>query len=222
MVEAKENRLFISLFRYYTWLLFRRRFNGVWLKNDYSAQPGGPVIYYSNHNSWWDGLIPFLLNEFLWHHNGRALIEEHQIHKYPFFKRIGAFSVNRNHRRDVISALRFAAGSLKRPNACLYLFPEGKIQPFEASLQPTFEGGLTWLSFHRSDLDIVPIALYIHTMHSDKPRLLIHIGEALRFNAKQTQYKKERTACFQNALGGYLRHINSPEQPGKMGFHKWI
>lgn len=222
MIEAKENRLFIRLFRYYTWYLFRRRFDGVWIKNDHTAQSGVPVIYYLNHNSWWDGLIPFLLNEFLLHHNGRALMDEEQILKYPFFKRIGAFSVNRHHKRDVITALRYAANGLKRPNASLYLYPEGELQPFEASLNPTFEGGLTWLSFQRKDLDVVPIAIYIHTMQSDKPRLLIHIGEALQLNSQQFKDKNERTIYLQNALKYYIKRTISNSSPEEQGFEKLI
>lgn len=222
MVEAKENRFFIFLFRYYTRLLFKRRFDGVWLKSSYEPRGGTPVIYYSNHNSWWDGLIPFLLNEFLWGHNGRAMMEEDQIRNYSFFRRIGAFSVNRKDRRDVISSLRYATESLKREHPCLYLYPEGKIVPFHESLEPTFEGGLTWLAYHRADLDVVPVGLYIHTMQSDKPRLLIRIGEALKLPSGEDSDNRSRTAFLEDSLGNYLKEISVRSEPEAMGFRRWV
>jgi len=77
--------------------------------------------------------------------------------------------------------MRYAVESMKRPNASLYIYPQGKIVPF-TTVKPEFKKGIGWLAKKIPDADIVPIAIYIHTEESDKPRLEIFIGEAVEVN----------------------------------------
>lgn len=166
------------MFRWYTLLLFKRRFHAVWIRQKYRPTGHSRTIYYLNHNSWWDGLIPFLLNEFRFHQNARALMEDQQIRRYPFFSKIGAFSVDRQHPRKTVTSMRYAVQSMMRENASLFIYPEGKINPAGSPI--AFEGGLAWLysRMNREVIDFVPVAIKIHTMHHDKPELFIDVGES--------------------------------------------
>ena len=175
-IPAQESKLITSLFGWYTKWLFRSRFKRVWLKQSYRPASDSRTIYYLNHSSWWDGLIPLLLNRNLFHQRGRAMMEDKQMLRYRFFRRIGAFSVNLENPRHSLPSLRYALDSMKRENASLYIYPEGKIVPFTVD-KPVFQGGLTWLSDRLPEVDVVPVGIYIHTMRGSKPELHISIGE---------------------------------------------
>ena len=95
-------------------------------------------LYVANHCSFWDGI---LLNEMLRRHRAQPLycmIEEPQVRKHPFFRRIGGFSIDRGRPRDIRSAIDYASdllngtvrgASRNRNAAALVVFPQGEIQP---------------------------------------------------------------------------------------------
>src|SRR5690554_4212837 len=131
-----------------------------------------------NHNLWWDALLPLYLNRSFFKQHPRAMMEERQMLEYKFFSKIGAFSVSLNDSRSQICSLRYALESMKRPNASLYLFPEGKLTPASAS-KPKFKDGLAWLYKQCDQVDFVPIVFYTHAFRGSKPELYINIGESI-------------------------------------------
>lgn len=202
-IPAKESPLFISVFRYYTWFLFKRRFKAVWLKQNYHPQKKSKTIYYLNHHSWWDGLIPFLLNEFRFHQQARAIMEDTQMRKYGLFQKIGAFSVNLENKRSIATSLRYAVRSFERPNASLFIYPQGTITPAGSTLE--FEGGLTWLSQQLPRVDVVPIGIHIHTIRHDKPELHLHTGNPVSVNSNNS--KEKITKKFEQELAVILESL---------------
>ncbi|CAN5346831.1 hypothetical protein BH23BAC3_BH23BAC3_16390 [soil metagenome] len=183
-LPARESTLFSKLFEWYTDWLFWRRFDTIHIQSDYKPDPGQKTIYYLNHSSWWDGLIPFLLNQKKFRQNARGMMEDKQLHRYPFFRRLGVFSINLSSPRSSMQSMRYAVKSMQRPNASLYIYPQGKIVPFSID-NLNFQKGIGWLAKKIPDADIVPVAIYIHTKKSDKPRLEILVGEKVEINRKQ-------------------------------------
>lgn len=202
-IPADESPLFIKGFRIYTHLLFKRRFSKVWLKQDYHPDEQSKTIYYLNHHSWWDGLIPFLLNEYRFHQKARAMMEKKQMQKYPFFKKIGVFSIDREDKKQAIRSLRYAVESFERPNASLFIYPEGTITPTGSPMQ--FEGGLAWLSRQLPEVDVVPIGIYIHTIRNDKPELHLEVGAPVQ--AEKTLSNDEQIRRFEQALETILTNL---------------
>lgn len=204
-IPAKESSFFIKIFRIYIRLLFKRRFKQVWLRQEYVPKPDSRTVYYLNHHSWWDGIIPLLLNEYRLHQNARALMEDKQMRQYPFFKKIGAFSINRDDPRKAITSLRYAVQSMKREGASLFLYPEGKITPPGSKM--TFEGGISWLHSKVPEVDFVPIGIYMHTIRHDKPELHLHIGEAVDLD--QGLNNDEKTRHLENKLSQILKQLKN-------------
>lgn len=202
-IPAKESSIFIKFFRLYTWLLFKWRFKTVWLKQEYDPTPNCKTIYYLNHHSWWDGLIPLLLNEFRFNQHARALMEDKQMNKYSLFQRIGAFSINRDDPRQAITSLRYAVQSFQREKASLFIYPEGTITPVGSKMN--FEGGISWLSRQLPHVDIVPIGIYIHTIRHDKPELHLHVGNPVP--VEETMSGKERIQLFEKHLNRILEKL---------------
>lgn len=221
-IPANESKLFITVFRQYVWWLFRRKFNAVYVRQDYIPTSSSRSMYYGNHNSWWDGLIPLLLNEFILKQQARAIMEDKQMKKYPFFKWIGAFSVDRENSRRAIYTLRYALQTMKRDNAALYLYPEGTIVPFIRSLQPSYEGGLTWLAAKLNnldvdvDVDVVPMHIYINTYNSHKPELLIWLSNPVQIPDKQPN--EVIKAQLSATSGCRLRSMCSILDPAEEGY----
>ena len=220
-IPAKESPLFIKVFRWYTWLLFKRRFENVWLKQEYSPCSECKTIYFLNHHSWWDGLIPLLLNEFRFHQQARALMEDKQMQEYSLFQKIGAFSINREDPKKAIRSLRYAVNSFERDHSSLFIYPEGTITPAGSSMD--FEGGLAWLSDKLPEVDLVPVAIYMHTIRYDKPELHLHVGQRLRSYDKLSS--EERTHRFEDKLDQMISDLRQKagfQNDEKIGFERMI
>ncbi len=182
-MHDKYSPLFTRVFYWYALSLFRRRFQCIWLDNTKYPPEGNSALFIGNHNSWWDALIPLLLNEKVFRMKGRAMMDEQQLKRYPFFRRLGTFSINREKPRKAMASLQHAARILNEAppgdGIGLWVYPEGKLVSPETPI--TLENGLIWLA-RRMDLtqcDIIPFATHMHTMRSDKPELFIKIGSPI-------------------------------------------
>ena len=134
-------------------------------------------------------------------------MEHKQMRQYPFFSRIGAFSINLEDPRSSIKSLRYAVDSMKRENACLFIYPEGKLTPVSDSL-PEFKEGLSWLYQKMDEIDFVPIVFYIDHSKSDKPDLYISIGESV--NRDLVKNKSELTSSvFEIKIHALLASLKS-------------
>lgn len=178
-IPASEKPWFIWLFGWIVTWLFHRHFSKVHVDLNYTPTQGTQTLYYLNHTSWWDGLIPLYLKQRYLHQPSRAMMEDRQMRQYRFFRWIGAFSVHLHDPRAAIPSLRYAVESLKRPGSCLFIYPEGAISPPSDSL-PTFKNGIGWIVHNtrreRLALDVVPVSVFIHTMRRSKPECHIRVG----------------------------------------------
>lgn len=175
-IAAKESGWFIRLFELYVRNLFWRRFRSVRIHADYLPEPEERTIYYLNHSSWWDGLIPFLLNQKVFRQKARAMMEDKQMKRHRFFRKIGAFSVNLQDQRSTIRSLRYAIRSMERKNASLFIYPEGRIVPFSTG-KPEFKEGLPWVISKLEGVRVVPIGIYTAHLTGDKPDLFLKVGK---------------------------------------------
>lgn len=139
--------------------------------------------------------------------------------EHPFFKKIGAFSVNLHNSRNTIHSLRYAVESMKRPRSSLFIFPEGKIISFSTK-RPDFKKGLAWIVSKCPDADVVPVGIYIHTAASDKPELFLFIGKAVSFQGESNLDTIHTT--LETGLGNVLGQLASKSHSDSEYFHKLI
>jgi len=180
-IPAKESAFYIHFFAWYSKFLTRIRFQNVFIENRY--EPGGDskTIYFLNHSSWWDGLIPLLLNHFVFKQKARALMEDKQMRNHPFFSKIGAFSINLDEPRATIQSLRYALSSLERENSSLFIYPEGEFgDGCEQNIK--FKPGLAWLVKRLPFVDIVPVAIHQNNFRHSKSELFISVGKNIDFD----------------------------------------
>lgn len=187
-LNTEASSLFIFFFRYYVKLLFYRRFNKVWLDQNYHPDENKSTVYYLNHNSWWDGIIPLLLNEFRFGQRAGAIMDEVQLKKYPFFRKIGAYAIDRGNPRKAIKTLQWTADYLSQKGTCVFIYPQGSLTDPRQPI--SFESGLCWIYDHCREVDFVPIALHQNTYHSDKPTLHIKTGVPAAIDPALPRHKK--------------------------------
>lgn len=214
-IPAKESKLFIALFDFYVRSLFWRRFDQVLLDQHYHPSAESKTIYYLNHTSWWDGLIPFLLNQKVFKQKARAMMEDKQMMQHSFFSKIGAFSVNLDNPRSSVRSLRYAVVSMERAQSSLFIYPEGKIVPF-FSEKPSFRPGLGWISNRVPDADVVPIGIYITTATSDKPTLYIKVGKPVK--ADHSLDSETLNEVFETEMKDLLQQLQSDAHLGSNHF----
>lgn len=124
-------------------------------------------------------------------------MEDKQMGQYPFFSRIGAFSVNLKDSKATLKSLRYALESLNRTNASLFIYPEGKIKPV-TEVDPDFKKGLAWLYSKTEKIEFVPVYIYMHSFRSSRHELYINIDKPVSFDASLN--RNELTALFESSL----------------------
>jgi 1-acyl-sn-glycerol-3-phosphate acyltransferase len=210
VLPAAVSKSFNRLFKPYAMWLYRRRFDAVYYKGDYRPGSLDSTVWYMNHYSWWDALTPFLLNELIHRQNLRAIMDEVQVRNYPFFRKLGAFSVDRTNPRKAVQSLRYAADCLTHDRTGLYIFPQGAIRP-EMERPIKFESGLAWLYQSCPSIDFVPIVTTMNTRYSDRPRLFIRSGIPIK---KSTNDRDQLTNVLSQALEALMDdlHITAEEE----------
>lgn len=194
-IPARESSFVIWFFKWYSWFLAKRRFRSFNVRNRYSRLPSKSTLYILNHHYWWDGLTPLILNEFLFHQHARAVMEDKQMIEFPFFAKIGAFSINRSNPKQAMNSLKYGAKWLDNSDTCLFLYPEGKFsQPHE---RIEIEPGITKLLEWSKDSDLVNISMHISYQKESKPDIFIDISPAIQ---RPSSLSKQETLYQLNDL----------------------
>jgi 1-acyl-sn-glycerol-3-phosphate acyltransferase len=199
MLEANKNRLFETIFSIYNRNLLKRRFStfrvsGFDLLHDFTL----PRIIYCNHSSWWDGLVAFQISRKA-ALNSYVMMEEKQLKRYYFFRKLGAFSINRDNPRQALESLNYAIRLLRSKIVCnLWIFPQGEIVSNE--LRPIFfYQGLSKIVEKVGQCIVTSLSIRYEFLGNFKPEIFVKIAEpefirpAINFNHKMmTQNFVER------------------------------
>ena len=135
--------------------------------------PGG-VLALANHSCWWDLFLAHALNEAI-PADGYGMMEHFNLRRFGFFRRIGAFSVDRTDPRSVRESLDHAAELLRRPRSLVWIFPQGTILANDH--RPlSFQAGLRALIRRAGRLRIATVALRYEFWQEERPEALVRFG----------------------------------------------
>ncbi|WP_416149621.1 lysophospholipid acyltransferase family protein [Salipaludibacillus sp. HK11] len=229
MIKANKKPLFENIFHSYNKYLLRRSFHQISLSKNSTVPTEKQGIYLINHSSWWDSLILFYLNQEKLKLDAIAMMAEEGIERFPFFAKIGAFSVNPSSRKSLMESLHYASDQLHEEKH-LFLFPQGEEVHLEK--RPfNFFSGAAYLQESVSSTPVIPIVFYHGLFHHQLPEWFIHIGTPIEFDQETT--RKEKTVVFEKQLEyelDYLKQMIIADQPkqfqtllkGKQGIgHRW-
>jgi len=159
-----------------------------------------PVIFYSNHSSWWDGYLAHIIIRQVYNLNPYLMMDEQQLKKYWFFSWAGCFGVNRQNAREALKSLEYIATELpQKAGRSLWMFPQGEITPQEA--RPLgFHSGLAYLIRRLGNCYVYPVSLRYEFMREQYPDIFVSVGPALHFEAGQKIQLKGLTTTLEQTL----------------------
>ncbi len=133
------------------------------------------VVLLANHSSWWDLFYVHFLNQTI-PLDGYGMMEHFNLTRFGFFRRIGAYSVDRTDPASVRESMDYTIELLARPRAGVWIFPQGSIlgndvRPIE------FQGGLRVLLKRAKRLRVVPVAFRYEFWQDERPEALVRFGE---------------------------------------------
>lgn len=204
MIKAKKKKSFELAFDSYLKPLLRSSFSNIFGRG-IGAPADQPVIFIANHSSWWDGLIFFYLNKKFWKHDIHMMMHESGLTRYPYFRFLGAFSINRKKPKDILSSLSYAEQLLSAGKSVV-LFPQG--DEFHQESRPlTFHNGVVYLLERCPDIPVIPISLYYSFRHERKPEVWINQKEAIFYPAIPGRSRKEKTAFLETFCTSQLDEL---------------
>ncbi|WP_216830481.1 lysophospholipid acyltransferase family protein [Alkalihalobacterium elongatum] len=191
MIKAKKSPVFETLFHQYNKNLLSKSFSQIKLRNDSIFNSTKPTLFLLNHSSWWDGLISFHLAKTLFSIDSYAMMEDKGLVAYPFFKRLGAFSIQLQSVKEIVASLRYAEQLLSQ-NKGVWMFPQGQEEHLEK--RPlSFKNGAAYLIEKVPTIQVVPITYYYTFSGQQLPYLYIHVGRNLVFSGKTSSRKQLTT-----------------------------
>ncbi|WP_019914975.1 lysophospholipid acyltransferase family protein [Paenibacillus sp. HW567] len=206
MLEAAKSKSFDKWFyRYNSLYLLRRHFHFLGFSGELqpAAAVGRPILYIMNHSSWWDGLLAYHAAGQLTDSRHYFMMEEEQLRKYAFFRKLGAYSINRSSIGDLRASLRYTA-RLLHEGGHVWIYPEGEIRPLGHSPLSLKEGAALVLGLcpHAA---VVPVTLYHGLFRHSKPEATLLAGAPLLL-AWQSIERSEISGYLETALRTQLHH----------------
>ena len=171
----------LAFFCLYLRRYFARNFTAVRVSKTSAPAPSWnrPVIFYSNHPSWWDPIFYMLLGQdHLRIREGYGPMDAEMLEKYGFFRRLGIFGVEAGTRRGAATFLRTSLAVLERPGATLWLTAEGEFT--DSRRRPVvLRPGLAHLAARLDRALVVPLALEYPFWNERRPEALARFGEPI-------------------------------------------
>ncbi|RLQ95219.1 lysophospholipid acyltransferase family protein [Falsibacillus albus] len=175
MITPRKNSRFEWLLKKFVHFQLKKHFYRIWLI-DLRKKPSSlkGKMYLANHSSWWDGLIVFYLNQVVIKEDSYAMMSQEGMERFPFFRKIGAFSVNSKSPKAIHKSLKFAMALLEAGRS-VWIFPQGEEEHLEK--RPlSIKNGTPYIVKRVKNIDIIPVALYYTYRHDQRPELFIRIG----------------------------------------------
>lgn len=168
MIYPKHSLLFPQLFRWYSLIEIRRKFEKHEIICLNEQETDLPVLLICNHISWWDGFWMLHLNMKLWKRKFYVLMDENNLAKNKWLSYAGAFSSDR---QTIRKSLNLCEEILQNRNHVLLYFPQGRLQSlYDHELK--FKRGADYLIRHiGQDFTIILVANIIEYNKHKKPTI---------------------------------------------------
>ncbi len=155
--------------------LFAIRVQGLQaLRERLDDEPGG-TLFLANHSCWLDLFLVHFLNELI-PVDGYGMMEHANLVRFGFFRRIGAYSVDRTSLGGLRESLDYTSRLLEGPRAGVWIFPQGLIRGNDA--RPLdFRPGLRAIIRRERRIRVVAVALRYEFWQDERPEAFVRFGE---------------------------------------------
>lgn len=212
-----------KLFNYYLYWNFKKHFENVFCQG-LSKLDGlkTPLLFVSNHVSWWDGFFLFEIQ--------RRVRPEARLYtialektclENPILPRMGVLPLqpgNPGSLKALLNHLREIRAVVAPEELVISFFPQGKIAPsFRAELG--FQRGVEKIISAVTPVTVVPIGIHIEPMTGKKPTAILSIGDpspcATLRDAQEVEIK------VQGALELVFQNLHSNGEALPSEFEGW-
>ncbi|EWG10948.1 lysophospholipid acyltransferase family protein [Cytobacillus firmus] len=201
MIEAKKDVIFDKLFSIFHKRLMSFSFDKVYWQNT-GIQPASPAIFVCNHSSWWDGLIYYQLTKSVIQQDLHIMMHEQGLKQFPYFKKLGAFSINSSSPKETLKTMKYAEKLLKNGSS-IWIFPQG--DEFHLEKRPLhFQQGPLYLQEKLPEIPLIPVAFYYSFSHKRKPEVWISAGSPLYSKDLPGSSRREKTASLEKTCTNLL------------------
>ncbi len=207
MIVAQKRRMFEHTFNVLNrWLLFQS-FHRIYIRMPSSEiQLQRPTVYYVNHSNWWDALLIFQLNYSLLRQQAHGMMSEEGLKQFPFFRKLGVYSINRKSLRDIKQSLDYTVGLLQEPDQSVWIFPQGDV--FHQESRPlTFLPGIGYLLEKCVHAQWIPVTFYYSYGLVRQPDIYIEFGTPLPEAQLASRSRSERLTYAQDVLTQQLDRL---------------
>lgn len=167
MIKPEKSSIACRLLDFYIGRKMKRTFSSVNYHWMHSIEPSKPLLVISNHTSWWDGFFIWQLNRRHFKKSFHVMMLEEQIKRYPFFSRVGAFSVKPG-TRSVKESLDFTVRLLEDPRNSVLYFPQGKLcSVYDNDMQ--FMGGVNYVVNRAKNASVIFAAILLDYGSHSRP-----------------------------------------------------
>lgn len=222
MISADKSKIFTKVYSIYNRWLLRRHFQQIYLDRSGRMTEGRPTLFIANHSNWWDALLVLQLNEEILQRDMYAMMLQEGLEKFPLFRKLGGFSINRNSIADIQQSLRYSMKLLSEvSDRALWLFPQGAVQHQE--IRPIeLMSGLGAMVERIYDLQVVPVLFYYTHDEDRKPSVYIRFTDALVLD-EECRVRKIATRIAQRALQTRLDQLREEVISRRTkNFEPWI
>ncbi len=197
---ARRSPTLFRLFGLYLHWYFWRRFHAVRISRTGlpRAQPGRPLIVYSNHPSWWDpALYIVLCNRMFPGRAGYGPMDAKALGQYGVLERMGVFGVEQETARGAARFLEISQRVLATPSHILWITAEGQFT--DPRLRPIrLRPGIAHLARRTPGAVILPLAIEYTFWNESRPEALARFGDPIDTGGARTT--AEWTAHLEAAL----------------------
>lgn len=182
MIAAKHQAWAEFLFDHYINRLISKHFYSLHLLGNLpEILPEKPIIFLPNHSSWWDGFFIYKLNKYFYRRSLYLLMLEEELVKYPFFSRIGAYSIQPGYPKKVLESLRYTRELLNSPakeKPLICIFPQGELTPWE-SRPIRFKPGIDWiLKDTHNPVAIIMVGIIVKFLEQQRPQVFFKLDHS--------------------------------------------
>ena len=143
-----------------------------------------PLIIVANHASWWDALMPILISLDHFDHDAYGAMEERQLRRFGFFRKLGMFSIDRENPRSGLESLRYGADLLRGTGRVLWYFPQGEIVPNDR--RPIqIQRGISRLLEMIGHFTLLPVAFRYELLDNERPDAWIRVGSPTKLRLRE-------------------------------------
>ena len=170
MIEARPSPRFERLFAVYAAWTVRRHFRAVYVRGTL-PDTRAPLLVCVQHAGWWDPILLFHLSRSRFPGRHFTMMEEANLRQFGFFRRLGAFGVERASKNGPVASLRYALKRLSEPTSRVWIFPQGTITPVDR--RPIdVDPGAAWLAT-RAGVPVVAVAIRYEFREDQLPEAFV-------------------------------------------------